>query len=108
MKRHWFFILLSVSSSPRYGTAIQEDVRELSDGHVSLWPATLYGSLEELSARGWLEEVDESERPPGIAGRERFYRLTTDGRAALEEEVARMQSLARVALARIEEGRAGS
>lgn len=108
MKRHWFFVLLSVSSSPRYGTAIQEDVRELSDGQVRLWPATLYGSLEELTARGWLEEVDEDERPTGIVGRERFYRLTSAGRAALEEEVARMQSLARVARTRIEEGRAGA
>lgn len=108
MKRHWFFVLLSVSSSPRYGTAIQEDVRELSDGRVRLWPATLYGSLEELTALGWLEEVDENERPAGIAGRERFYRLTGAGRAALEAEVTRMQSLASVARARLEEGEAGA
>lgn len=108
MKRHWFFVLLSVSSAPRYGTAIQEDVRELSDGQVRLWPATLYGSLEELTAMGWLAEVDEVDRPAGIAGRERFYRLTAPGRAALEEEVARMQSLASLARARIEEGRAGA
>ena len=26
MKPHWFFILLSVSAAPRYGTAIQDDV----------------------------------------------------------------------------------
>lgn len=108
MKRHWFFVLLSVSSSPRYGTAIQEDVRELSDGEVRLWPATLYGSLEELTTRGWLEEIDEDERPAGIAGRERYYRLTGSGRAALEAEVTRMQSLASVARTRLEESRAGA
>ena len=107
MKRHWFFILLSVSSAPRYGTAIQEDVRELSDGEVRLWPATLYGSFEELTAREWLEEVGEDERPPGVAGRERFYRLTAAGRAALEKEVARMQWLAGEARERLELGRAG-
>jgi DNA-binding PadR family transcriptional regulator len=39
------------------GTAIQDDVRELSGGGVRLWPATLYGSLEELVEQGWLEEV---------------------------------------------------
>lgn len=108
MKRHWFFVLLSVSVSPRYGTAIQEDVLDLSNGDVRLWPATLYGSLEELAARGWLDEIEEDERPAGIAGRERYYRLTREGRAALEEEVARMQSLASVARARIEKGRAGA
>lgn len=108
MKRHWFFVLLSVSSAPRYGTAIQEDVRQLSDGRVRLWPATLYGSLEELTALGWLEEIDAEERPAGIGGRERYYRLTGAGCTALEAEVARMQSLAGVARARLEQRRAGA
>lgn len=107
MKRHWFYILLSVSSSPRYGTAIQDDVRELSGGDVRLWPATLYGSLEELAGLRWIEEVGEHERPEGIAGRERFYRLTGAGREALEGEVARMESLAGVARARLARGAAG-
>ena len=107
VKRHWFFILLSLSGSSRYGTAIQEDVRELSDGKVRLWPATLYGSLEELTARAWIEEVEADERPQDIAGRERFYRLTSDGRGALESEVTRMQSLAGIARARLD-GEAGA
>jgi DNA-binding PadR family transcriptional regulator len=101
VKPHWFFILLSVSAAPRYGTAIQEDVRELSDGDVRLWPATLYGSLEELVERGWLEEMEADERPEGISGRERFYRITRLGRASLEHEAARLESLARVARARL-------
>src|SRR4051812_44235908 len=90
MKPHWFFILLSLSSAPRYGTAIQDDVRELSDGSVRLWPATLYGSLEELVEQGWLEEMAEEERPDGISGRERYYRMTRAGRLALEREAARL------------------
>jgi DNA-binding PadR family transcriptional regulator len=105
MKPHWFYILLSVSSSPRYGTTIQDDVRELSGGDVRLWPATLYGSLEELVERGWLEELGADERPKGNAGRERFYRLTRLGRDALEGEVVRMESLADVARARLESAR---
>lgn len=105
MKRHWFYILLSVSSASRYGTAIQEDVRDLSDNDVRLWPATLYGSLEELVESGWLEEIVDDERPEGAAGRERFYRLTAPGRHALEQEIARMESLARTARARLERAR---
>ncbi len=97
MKPHWFFILLSVSAAPRYGTAIQDDVRALSDGGVRLWPATLYGSLEELVERGWLEEVAEDERP----GRERYYRITRAGRLSLEREAARLDALARVARSRL-------
>jgi len=101
MKSNWFYILLSVASAPRYGTAIQDDVRALSGGAARLWPATLYGSLEELVLRAWIEEVDESERPEGGSGRERFYRITTQGRAALETESARLESLTRVARARL-------
>jgi DNA-binding PadR family transcriptional regulator len=108
VKSHWFFILLSVSATPRYGSAIQEDVRELSGGGVRLWPATLYGSLEELVGQGWLEEMSDEERPEGNSGRERFYRLTRPGRAALEREAARLESLARVARARLALHEAGA
>jgi DNA-binding PadR family transcriptional regulator len=101
MKPNWFFILLSLSSSPRYGTAIQDDVRALSEGAVRLWPATLYGSLEELVRRQWLEEVEGDERPEAIAGRERYYRITRSGRTALQEEVRRLEALARVARSRL-------
>lgn len=106
MKSHWFYILLSVSSAPRYGSAIQEDVRDLSGGAVRLWPATLYGSLEELSEREWIVEVDASERPEDVAGRERFYRLGPRGREALEAEVARMEALTGEARARLQRGAA--
>lgn len=106
MKSNWFFILLSVSSAPRYGTAIQDDVRELSGGAVRLWPATLYGSLEELVAQEWLEELSDDARPSGTTGRERFYRITRAGRLALEREAARLASLARVARARLALGSA--
>ena len=102
MKSHWFFILLSVSAAPRYGTAIHDDVRELSGGSVRLWPATLYGSLEELVRQGWLEEIADDERPEELSGRERFYRITRPGRTALKREAARMESLARVARARLD------
>jgi len=105
MKPHWFYILLSLASAPRYGSAIQEDVRQLSGDKVRLWPATLYGSLEELTEKGWLEELDSSEAPGSGAGRERFYRISAEGRRALTSEAERMEGLAGVARARLD-GRA--
>lgn len=101
MKTHLFFILIAVAAEPRYGTAIQEDVRSLSDGSVRLWPATLYGSLEELVRVGWIEEVGDEDRPEGGSGRERFYRITASGRTALETESARLDSMVRLARARL-------
>jgi DNA-binding PadR family transcriptional regulator len=101
MKPNWFYILLSLASSPRYGTAIQDDVRALSDGAVRLWPATLYGSLEELVNKRWLDELDEDDRPADISGRERYYRITRAGKTALEQEIARLEGLTRVARSRL-------
>ena len=105
MKTHLFFILMSVAAEPRYGTAIQDDVRSLSDGSVRLWPATLYGSLEELVRVGWIEEVGEEDRPEGGSGRERFYRISGTGRTALETESVRLDAMARLARARLTQAR---
>jgi DNA-binding PadR family transcriptional regulator len=101
MKPNWFYILLALAPGPRYGSAIQDDARRLSDGAVRLWPATLYGSLEELVRLSWIEELAEADRPEGGSGRERFYRITAVGRASLEAECARLESMARTARARL-------
>lgn len=100
MKKPWFYILLSMAGGPTYGSAVQEDVRTLSNGAVRLWPATLYGSLEDLVQKGWIQEVPEAEAPAG-AGRERYYAITATGREALEEEVMRVESVAKVARERL-------
>ncbi len=101
MKTNWFYILLSLATGPRHGSAIQDEARKLSDGAVRLWPATLYGSLEELVRQGWIEELPEQDRPAGGLGRERFYRLTAVGRELLEAECARLEQMARTARARL-------
>jgi DNA-binding PadR family transcriptional regulator len=101
MKPNWFYILLAVATGPKHGSAIQDDARTLSDGAVRLWPATLYGSLEELLRLGWIEELHEDERPTGNSGRERFYRMTSGGRQTLEAECSRLEAVARSARARL-------
>jgi DNA-binding PadR family transcriptional regulator len=101
VKSNWFYILLALAPGPGYGTAIHDDARRLSDGAVRLWPATLYGSLEELLRLAWIEELAESDRPDGGSGRERFYRITTAGRESLEAECARLERMARTARARL-------
>jgi DNA-binding PadR family transcriptional regulator len=106
MKQPWFYILMSLASSDRYGSAIQEDVRELSGGEVRLWPVTLYGSLEALVERGWIRELDAGEQPEVGRGRERFYRIRQEGRDALSAEVRRMEDMARTARERLVGGAA--
>lgn len=106
MRKPWFYILLSLAAGDRYGSDIGEDVRELSNGEVRLWPATLYGSLEELVEREWIRELDESEQPEDAGARTRYYRILPSGREALVAEVERREALMRAARRRLGEKRA--
>jgi DNA-binding PadR family transcriptional regulator len=101
MKRHWYFILVSLAGGDRHGSGVMRDVLELTEGELRLWPATLYGSLDELVGEGWIEELAEpGERPEGESERKRIYRLTATGRQALSGETDRLAGIVREARAR--------
>ena len=109
LKPQWFHILLALSERPRHGSGIVRAILEETGGGVRLWPATLYGSLDELAARGWIEElVDPDERPEGASERKRIYRLTGEGRSVLATEARRLSRLAGAALERLSAGRPAS
>ncbi len=100
MKLQFFHILLAVADESRHGSGIVRAVLHQTDGQLRLWPATLYGSLEELTQVGWIEEViDPAERPKGESERKRFYRITRQGARALVDEAERLRALSRAALA---------
>ena len=101
MKRPFFFILLSLAGQDRHGSAIMRDVLELTDGDVRLWPATLYGALDELLAEGWIEELADPQERPDESDRLRIYRLTASGKRVLQEETQRLEGLARTARLRV-------
>src|SRR5215208_5052439 len=102
MRRHWFFILLSLADRDRHGSGIMRDVLELTDGARKLWPVTLYGSLDELTDQGWIRSLD---KPPADAeddsARRRWFRITPAGRRALAAEVQTMDATVRVATRRL-------
>lgn len=102
LKIQWFHILMALSREPLHGSGIVRDVLEQTDERLRLWPATLYGSLEELASLGWIEELTEDgDFPEGESRRKRIYRLSAAGREVLEAEAERMGLLARTALARL-------
>jgi DNA-binding PadR family transcriptional regulator len=95
-----YFILLSLSSSPRHGYAIMKDVGSLSHGRVKLSTGTLYSGLKRLLEAGWIERSESTDEPLDGRGR-KDYRLTQMGQVILEAEYQRLQSLVRVARLRI-------
>jgi PadR family transcriptional regulator PadR len=86
MTEQAFFILTALAGSPQHGYGIMGDVEQLSDGRVALKVGSLYGVLDRLVLEG-LVERDREEAHHGRL--RRYYRLTEDGRVALDAEVAR-------------------
>jgi DNA-binding PadR family transcriptional regulator len=84
-----YHILLALAREPIHGAEIRRRVEEDSGGAVKLYPAMLYGSLDDLTGAGWISEVPGEEQP-GETNRWRFYELTAEGRRALESETARL------------------
>ena len=102
LKPQWFHILLALSEETRHGSGIVRAVLHETDGKLHLWPATLYGSLEDLAEQDWIEEVsDLAERPKGESEKKRFYRITPNGARLLVAEAERLRALATTALARV-------
>ena len=105
LKTQWFHILLALSDEPRHGSGIVRSVLEQTNAKLRLWPATLYGSLEDLVKLGWIEELtDHDERPEGESEKKRFYRIKPLGARVLSADANRLQTLARAALDRIGSG----
>jgi DNA-binding PadR family transcriptional regulator len=97
LKPRWYHILLSLSAGPRHGQAIARDVRRSSDGRIRLWPATLYGSLQEMADRGWIIEIEHGPSRPDDSARKRVYGLTRAGRGVFAAETSRLADLVRLA-----------
>jgi PadR family transcriptional regulator PadR len=88
-----FFILFSLSDSPRHGYAIIKEVHRLSDGRIAMAAGTLYGAIKRLVELGWIEPTEKKEKKED--GRDRkYYRLSKTGSALLRKEVRRIRELA--------------
>lgn len=92
-----FLILLSLSGRPRHGYGLMKDVRELSDGRVSLSTGTLYGALGRMLDDEWIERVESED----TLRDKQSYRLTGVGRRFLQMELDRMTQWTHAARARL-------
>jgi len=97
LKPRWFQILLALSDQDRHGSDIVREVLEQTGGELRLWPAMLYGSLDQMIDADLIKELGEQERPPDASARRRYFRITQAGRALLSEEADRLAGLARIA-----------
>ena len=87
-----FHILLALSTKERHGYDIMKQVKESSDGNVSMGPGTLYGSLKRMMNDELVEEVISKTEERRI-----YYRLTSKGKKALGHELKRYEGVIRFA-----------
>jgi DNA-binding PadR family transcriptional regulator len=82
-----YYILLSLLS-PLHGYGIMQNVESLSGGRLRLAAGTLYGALSTLLEKGWIRAVSADRD-----SRKKEYVITDSGKAALQEEMRRLQEL---------------
>jgi DNA-binding PadR family transcriptional regulator len=88
-----FHILLALASGERHGYVIAKEIEDATDGAVVLGTATLYRTIKQLLADGWIVETSREQ----IDARRRAYRLTPRGRKIAEAEAARLAKLVHIA-----------
>jgi DNA-binding PadR family transcriptional regulator len=92
MKPLRYHVLLALARGPLHGAEIRRRAERDSRGVVTLYPAMLYGTLDELAGDGWIREV-EPEELGSEQVRWRFYALTREGKRALESETRRLEEV---------------
>ncbi|MCR5557146.1 MAG: PadR family transcriptional regulator [Butyrivibrio sp.] len=84
-----FYYILLALRKPNHGYGIIQEVLELTGGRVELGAGTLYGALQTLEKRAWIEiySADLSSR------KKKEYIITDLGREAFNKELERLKEL---------------
>lgn len=82
-----YYILLSLIQ-PLHGYGIMQNVEKLSGGRVRLAAGTLYGAINTLLEKGWINAL------PGMKdSRKKEYVITDLGKQVLNDEILRLSEL---------------
>lgn len=92
-----FHILLVLADRPRHGYGIMRRVEELSKGHLTVGPGTLYRSIQRMLVNGLIEESEGLADSDWDDERRRYYRLTLRGWQVGREEARRLARLVQAA-----------
>lgn len=85
-------ILSSLASEPKHGYAMIQDIEQFSGTRLEV--GTLYGAIARLEKQGWIEALEVIER-------RRPYRLTGEGRAVLQQQLATLSKVVATGLQRL-------
>jgi len=84
-----YYILLSLFN-PLHGYGIMQNTESMSGGRVHLAAGTLYGAINTLLEKNWIEALPGEE-----SSRQKRYVITDAGRVAVQNELRRLRELVR-------------
>lgn len=84
-----FYYILLALRKPNHGYGITQEVEEITGGRVLLGAGTLYGALQTLEKRGWIEVYSQDEQ----SRKKKEYIITQTGKQAFEKELCRLEEL---------------
>ncbi len=93
-----FHILLALSTEPKHGLGIADDIDRVTEGDLMLGPGTLYRTLKTLAREGLVEET--SSPTPDDDPRRKYYRISASGATQLSAQAKRMARTVRIATQR--------
>lgn len=82
-----YYILLSLMQ-PMHGYGIIQNVEALSNGRVQMAAGTLYGAINTLVEKGWIQSLPERKE-----SRKKEYIITDCGQEVLKGEIIRLKEL---------------
>jgi len=82
-----YYILLSLFK-PMHGYGIMLNIEKLSSGRVRLAAGTLYGAINTLLEKHWIEAIPEEKN-----SRKKEYIITNQGKDAVNYEMKRLREL---------------
>lgn len=85
------FLILLTMTKPNHGYGVMQDVERLTNGRVIFGPGTLYGAINNLKKKGWIE-LDFNDHK----NRKKVYKTTKVGKEILNLELERMSNLVNV------------
>ncbi len=83
-----YYILISLIE-PNHGYGIMQQVEEMTNGRVVLGPGTLYGALNTLLEKRWIEIFSQDDE----SRKKKEYLLTDSGREVIKNEMLRLEEL---------------
>ena len=88
-----YHVLLALAPAPLHGYGVILAVQELTEGVIVMRTGTLYILLRRLLNQRLIEATEERPDADDDDERRRYYQLTELGRAVLEAESVRLQSV---------------